>query len=121
MVCGGGVCMGGGLELVGGEGGDRSSQSLSFSQSVPPPHFSFAPKNSPAICCRTLQLKQKRECYEQSQLASIDLTDPLICLSSLCVHSLHPLFPGSNEVDQIAKIHDVLGSPSPSILQKLRK
>ncbi|XP_013384978.1 MAPK/MAK/MRK overlapping kinase isoform X2 [Lingula anatina] len=34
--------------------------------------------------------------------------------------SLHPLFPGSNEVDQIAKIHDVLGTPDPSILNKLR-
>ncbi|KXJ14440.1 MAPK/MAK/MRK overlapping kinase [Exaiptasia diaphana] len=36
------------------------------------------------------------------------------------VMSLHPLFPGSNEVDQIAKIHDVLGTPPASILQKLR-
>ncbi|CAH1792535.1 unnamed protein product [Owenia fusiformis] len=34
--------------------------------------------------------------------------------------SLHPLFPGSNEVDQIAKIHDVLGTPDPSVLNKLR-
>lgn len=36
-------------------------------------------------------------------------------------NSLHPLFPGSNEVDQIAKIHDVLGTPSPNILKKLQK
>lgn len=35
--------------------------------------------------------------------------------------SLRPLFPGSNEVDQIAKIHDVLGTPSLSILRKLQK
>ncbi|CAB3983534.1 MAPK MAK MRK overlapping kinase-like [Paramuricea clavata] len=35
------------------------------------------------------------------------------------VLSLHPLFPGSNEVDQIAKIHDVLGTPAQSVLQKL--
>ncbi|BFZ06778.1 hypothetical protein BsWGS_09817 [Bradybaena similaris] len=35
--------------------------------------------------------------------------------------SLHPLFPGSNEVDQIAKIHDRLGSPAPSILSKFRR
>ncbi|XP_073248059.1 MAPK/MAK/MRK overlapping kinase-like [Porites lutea] len=34
--------------------------------------------------------------------------------------SLHPLFPGSNEVDQIARIHDVLGTPSSSILKKLQ-
>lgn len=33
--------------------------------------------------------------------------------------SLHPLFPGSNEVDQIAKIHDVLGTPPQGVLQKL--
>ncbi|XP_001632353.3 MAPK/MAK/MRK overlapping kinase isoform X2 [Nematostella vectensis] len=36
------------------------------------------------------------------------------------IMSLHPLFPGSNEVDQIAKIHDVLGTPVPSILQKFK-
>lgn len=35
--------------------------------------------------------------------------------------SLHPLFPGSNEVDQIAKIHDILGTPDPSVLNKLKK
>lgn len=37
------------------------------------------------------------------------------------IMSLHPLFPGSNEVDQIAKIHDVMGTPDPSILAKLKK
>jgi len=36
------------------------------------------------------------------------------------VMSLHPLFPGSNEVDQIAKIHDVLGTPDASILNKMK-
>ncbi|XP_046849462.1 MAPK/MAK/MRK overlapping kinase-like isoform X2 [Xenia sp. Carnegie-2017] len=35
------------------------------------------------------------------------------------VLSLHPLFPGSNEVDQIAKIHDVLGTPPQNVLNKL--
>ncbi len=35
--------------------------------------------------------------------------------------SLHPLFPGANEVDQIAKIHDIMGTPDASILNKLRK
>ena len=39
----------------------------------------------------------------------------------LTPYSLHPLFPGSNEVDQIARIHDVLGTPSSSILKKLQK
>ncbi|XP_050407443.1 MAPK/MAK/MRK overlapping kinase [Patella vulgata] len=37
------------------------------------------------------------------------------------VLSLHPLFPGSNEVDQIAKIHDIMGTPDPSVLKKLRR
>ncbi|XP_074651278.1 MAPK/MAK/MRK overlapping kinase-like isoform X2 [Tubulanus polymorphus] len=36
------------------------------------------------------------------------------------IMSLHPLFPGSNEVDQIAKIHDVMGTPEANILNKLR-
>ncbi|XP_022090583.1 MAPK/MAK/MRK overlapping kinase-like isoform X2 [Acanthaster planci] len=36
------------------------------------------------------------------------------------VMSLHPLFPGANEVDQIAKIHDIMGTPDASILNKLR-
>ena len=41
--------------------------------------------------------------------------------STFYFSSLHPLFPGSNEVDQIAKIHDVKGTPDPSVLNKLRK
>ncbi|XP_076802266.1 MAPK/MAK/MRK overlapping kinase-like isoform X4 [Clavelina lepadiformis] len=36
------------------------------------------------------------------------------------VMSLHPLFPGANEVDQIAKIHEVLGTPDASILNKMK-
>ncbi|KAI8479135.1 hypothetical protein Bbelb_431360, partial [Branchiostoma belcheri] len=36
------------------------------------------------------------------------------------IMSLHPLFPGSNEVDQIAKIHDIMGTPDQSVLNKLR-
>lgn len=35
--------------------------------------------------------------------------------------SLNPLFPGTNELDQVAKIHDVLGTPDQSILQKFKK
>ncbi|XP_052769135.1 MAPK/MAK/MRK overlapping kinase-like isoform X2 [Mya arenaria] len=35
--------------------------------------------------------------------------------------SLHPLFPGSNEVDQIAKIHDIMGTPEPNVLNKFKK
>ena len=37
------------------------------------------------------------------------------------VMSLYPLFPGSNELDQIAKIHDILGTPSTALLGKIRK
>jgi renal tumor antigen len=34
---------------------------------------------------------------------------------------LYPLFPGANELDQIAKIHDIMGTPSTSLLAKIRK
>ena len=36
------------------------------------------------------------------------------------ITSLYPLFPGSNEVDQISRIHKVLGTPSEEILNKFR-
>ncbi|PAA84202.1 hypothetical protein BOX15_Mlig018346g3 [Macrostomum lignano] len=36
------------------------------------------------------------------------------------VTSLRPLFPGSNEVDQIAKIHDILGTPMSDVLLKFK-
>jgi renal tumor antigen len=35
--------------------------------------------------------------------------------------TLRPLFPGSNELDQINKIHEVLGTPSPSTLDKFQQ
>ncbi|XP_008544096.1 MAPK/MAK/MRK overlapping kinase [Microplitis demolitor] len=35
--------------------------------------------------------------------------------------SLKPLFPGSNEIDQIAKIHAVLGTPHARIIAKFRR
>ncbi|KAJ8341663.1 hypothetical protein SKAU_G00339540 [Synaphobranchus kaupii] len=35
--------------------------------------------------------------------------------------SLNPLFPGSNELDQVSKIHDVLGTPEPSLLHKFKQ
>ncbi|KAM4624778.1 MAPK/MAK/MRK overlapping kinase isoform 2-T2 [Polymixia lowei] len=37
------------------------------------------------------------------------------------IMSLNPLFPGTNELDQVAKIHGVLGTPDISLLQKLKK
>lgn len=39
---------------------------------------------------------------------------------SVCC-SLNPLFPGTNELDQVAKIHDVLGTPDQSVLQKFKQ
>ncbi|RXM94005.1 MAPK/MAK/MRK overlapping kinase [Acipenser ruthenus] len=35
--------------------------------------------------------------------------------------SLNPLFPGSNELDQISKIHDVLGTPDGAVLRKFKQ
>lgn len=35
--------------------------------------------------------------------------------------SLFPLFPGTNELDQINKIHSVLGTPTQELLEKFRK
>jgi renal tumor antigen len=34
--------------------------------------------------------------------------------------ALFPLFPGSNETDQLQKIHAVLGSPPPELLAKFK-
>ncbi|PNH05738.1 MAPK/MAK/MRK overlapping kinase [Tetrabaena socialis] len=35
--------------------------------------------------------------------------------------SLFPLFPGTNELDQITKIHNILGTPPPDLLAKMKK
>lgn len=37
------------------------------------------------------------------------------------VLSLSPLFPGKNELDQINRIHNILGTPTPSVVNKIRK
>eukprot|EP00998_Keelungia_sp_KM082_P005049 NODE_1643_length_1268_cov_23.581069_g1628_i0.p1 GENE.NODE_1643_length_1268_cov_23.581069_g1628_i0~~NODE_1643_length_1268_cov_23.581069_g1628_i0.p1 ORF type:complete len:395 (-),score=93.01 NODE_1643_length_1268_cov_23.581069_g1628_i0:27-1211(-) len=37
------------------------------------------------------------------------------------VVSLYPLFPGTNELDQIHKIHNVMGTPSQELLNKMKK
>jgi renal tumor antigen len=37
------------------------------------------------------------------------------------VLSLFPLFPGTNELDQIQKIHNVLGTPSAEVLAKFKR
>ncbi|XP_019953628.2 MAPK/MAK/MRK overlapping kinase isoform X1 [Paralichthys olivaceus] len=37
------------------------------------------------------------------------------------IMSLNPLFPGANELDQVTKIHDVLGTPDQALLQKFKQ
>jgi len=37
------------------------------------------------------------------------------------VLSLYPLFPGTNELDQVTKIHNILGTPNAETLAKLKK
>lgn len=37
------------------------------------------------------------------------------------ITSLFPLFAGQNELDQIQKIHNVLGTPAPEVLAKMRQ
>ena len=37
------------------------------------------------------------------------------------VLSLYPLFPGTNELDQVTKIHQILGTPPQETLAKLKK
>lgn len=34
------------------------------------------------------------------------------------VLSLHPLFPGKDEVDQVHKVHKILGSPPTELLKR---
>jgi len=37
------------------------------------------------------------------------------------VLSLFPLFPGTNELDQVNKIHNILGTPSKQVLDKFKQ
>lgn len=37
------------------------------------------------------------------------------------ITTLRPLFPGTNELDQINKIHEVVGTPSHSTLEKFQQ
>lgn len=37
------------------------------------------------------------------------------------ITSLYPLFPGNNELDQVHRIHSILGTPNPKILDRFRK
>ena len=37
------------------------------------------------------------------------------------VMALHPLFPGNNELDQVHKIHNIVGTPAQEILDEFQK
>jgi renal tumor antigen len=37
------------------------------------------------------------------------------------VVALFPLFPGTNELDQVQKIHAIMGTPPPELLAKMKK
>lgn len=36
-------------------------------------------------------------------------------------YSFHPLFPGLNELDQISKIHEIIGTPPKKTLNKFKQ
>ena len=42
-------------------------------------------------------------------------------MAALVPPSLQPLFPGANELDQISRIHDVVGSPPEKTLTKFKQ
>lgn len=54
-------------------------------------------------------------------MKTLVLSELIYFSSSSSSSSLHPLFPGANEVDQIAKIHDVMGTPDDVVMNKFRK
>jgi renal tumor antigen len=37
------------------------------------------------------------------------------------VIALFPLFPGANELDQVERIHDIMGSPPPQVLERYKR
>ena len=45
----------------------------------------------------------------------------IIVLPRVQVVSLFPLFPGTNEMDQIEKIHAIMGTPPPEVLARMKK
>ena len=46
---------------------------------------------------------------------------PCATLPLVQVVSLFPLFPGTNEMDQIEKIHAIMGTPPPEVLARMKK
>ncbi len=43
------------------------------------------------------------------------------CIPFMIFERLHPLFPGANEIDQVDKIHDIMGTPDSKILERFKK
>ena len=58
-------------------------------------------------------------------LGSTEYSTPIDMWGVGCVFfevlSLYPLFPGTNELDQVTKIHQILGTPPAETLAKLKK
>ena len=37
------------------------------------------------------------------------------------ITALTPLFPGANELDQVHRIHNIIGTPNPKVLDRFRR
>lgn len=37
------------------------------------------------------------------------------------ITTLYPLFPGTNELDQVHRIHSIIGTPHPKVLDRFRR
>lgn len=66
----------------------------------------------PEVC----RAHQARLCGLSPRLEACLTAVPL-----LVPRSLQPLFPGVNELDQISKIHDVIGTPCQKTLTKFKQ
>ena len=60
--------------------------------------------------------KRVRVSFIQSARCNQALLRSAVQLGTSCSAARFPLFPGQNEMDQIQKIHNVLGTPSPDLL-----
>ena len=56
-----------------------------------------------------------------SQSLTAGVQHPCATLPLVQVVSLFPLFPGTNEMDQIEKIHAIMGTPPPEVLARMKK
>ncbi|XP_008246886.2 MAPK/MAK/MRK overlapping kinase isoform X3 [Oryctolagus cuniculus] len=66
------------------------------------------------------RLRVLRDCQGGSQPGP-GRHSPAPATVPLCPSSLRPLFPGTNELDQISKIHDVIGTPAQETLTKFQQ